>query len=64
QGKLEDKNQAQTYKDQEQISPWAKEAVRKMTEAGIFKGQDKGNFAPNKTLTRAEFAQVIYTMNN
>ena len=59
QGKLEDKNQAQTYKDQEQISPWAKETVRKMTEAGIFKGQDKGNFAPKKSFTRAEFAQVI-----
>ena len=64
QGKLSSKQVGQTYKDQEQISPWAKEAVRKMTEAGIFKGQDKGNFAPNKTLTRAEFAQVIYTMNN
>ena len=64
QGKLKSKQPGQSYQDQEQISPWAKEAVRKMTEAGIFKGQDKGNFAPNKTLTRAEFAQVIYTMNN
>ena len=64
QGKLKSKQVGQSYKDQEQISPWAKEAVRKMTAAGIFKGQDKGNFAPNKTLTRAEFAQVIYTMNN
>ncbi len=64
QGKLSSKQAGQSYKDQEQISPWAKEAVRKMTAAGIFKGQDKGNFAPNKTLTRAEFAQVIYTMNN
>ena len=64
QGKLKSKQVGQSYQDQEQISPWAKEAVRKMTEAGIFKGQDKGNFAPNKTLTRAEFAQVIYTMNN
>ena len=59
QGKLKSKQVGQSYKDQEQISPWAKEAVRKMTEAGIFKGQGKGNFAPNKTFTRAEFAQVI-----
>ena len=63
QGKLEDKNQAQTYKDQDQVSSWAKEAVKNMTAAGIFKGQDKGKFAPKKSLTRAEFAQVIYNMN-
>ncbi len=63
QGKLEDKNQAQTYKDQDQISSWAKEAVKEMTEFGAFKGNDKGKFVPKKSLTRAEFAQVIYNMN-
>ena len=34
-------------------------AVNHLAELGIFSGDEKGNFNPNKTLTRAEFAVTM-----
>jgi len=35
------------------------EAVTTLSSLGLFKGDDQGNFNPDKTITRAEFAAVI-----
>lgn len=35
------------------------EAVEYLNEVGIMVGDDKGNFNPNKTVTRAEMATII-----
>jgi len=35
------------------------EAVITLSTLGLFKGDDKGNFNPDKTITRAEFATVV-----
>lgn len=38
------------------------EAVSELSEAGIITGDDKGNFNPNNTITRAEAATIICRM--
>ena len=38
------------------------EAVNYLAELGIFSGDNNGNFNPDKTITRAEFAAVIVRM--
>lgn len=35
------------------------DAVNELAEIGIFTGDEKGNFNPDNTITRAEFATVI-----
>lgn len=53
-----------SYNDTEQISQWAVPYVNAVSAAGIFKGNEKGNFNPKSNLTRAEAATVIYTILN
>lgn len=38
------------------------EAVELVNDAGIMCGDDKGNFSPNKTVTRAEMATIVCRM--
>lgn len=38
------------------------EAVDYLSDIGIFSGDDKGNFNPNKTVSRAEMATIICRM--
>ena len=38
------------------------EAVDYLAELGIFTGDDQGNFNPDKTITRAEFATIMVRM--
>ena len=49
---------AQTYRD---VPPshWAYEAVEEMSQQGIFNGVGDGNFAPAKTVSRAEFITMV-----
>lgn len=49
------------YKDAENIATWAKDAMALFAGTGIING-DKGNLTPDGTTTRAELAQVIYTL--
>lgn len=44
------------YKDEASIPAWAKDAVQKVTDAGLMLGDDQGNFRPNAPITRAEMA--------
>lgn len=52
--------QSMTFGDEDEISDYAAEAVNAMTAAGYLQGDDNGNFAPKKSLTRAETAVVLY----
>ncbi|MCR2807168.1 S-layer homology domain-containing protein [Paenibacillus soyae] len=40
-------------------SHWASEAIRELSEAGIFLGDNKGKFLPSEFVTRAEMAALI-----
>ena len=39
---------------------WAKDSVTGMAEKGIVSGYPDGTFRPNNTVTRAEFAKMLY----
>lgn len=47
------------YSDNSKILSWAKPYVSAATAAGLFIGDDLGNFNPNGSLTRSEAAVVI-----
>lgn len=47
------------FKDHDKIGKWAKEAVEKVSDAGIMLGDDNGNFNPKAPLTREEAAVII-----
>jgi hypothetical protein len=46
------------YLDYNQIDMWAETAARKLSEAGVMSGIG-GEFAPHKTATRGELAQMF-----
>ena len=48
-----------SYNDSGKILNWAKPYVTAATAAGLFIGDDLGNFNPNGSLTRSEAAVVI-----
>lgn len=52
--------QGMPFGDNDEISDYAAEAVAVMTAAGYLQGDENGNFAPQKSLTRAETAVVLY----
>ena len=60
--KLESNKQPVTFSDDNNISSYAKDAVAKVQQAGIINGRTDGSFAPKANATRAESAQMIYTM--
>ena len=45
------------------ISSWAKGSVEKMTNQGLLSGVGNGNFVPKGSFTRAQAAQVLYTID-
>ena len=49
-----------SFKDEKNISDWAKGSVREMVRLGLIKGMDDGNFMPKEKLTRAQIAQVVF----
>ncbi len=50
---------AAEFQDAASISSWAKEAVQFLTDKGFIQGDEKGNFNPAGTLTRAEAAEIL-----
>ncbi|MFE3576917.1 S-layer homology domain-containing protein [Lysinibacillus sp. NPDC059133] len=50
---------ATTIKDFDKVSDWAKEDVQALVDAGIISGDEKGNFNPTKSITRAETAKIF-----
>ena len=63
-GKNIKEKQAVSFSDQEEISPWAKDAVLEMAKLGLVKGTDKGEFEPRGPFTRAQVAQVLYNIDH
>ncbi|HBS43708.1 MAG TPA: 2',3'-cyclic-nucleotide 2'-phosphodiesterase, partial [Paenibacillus sp.] len=49
---------AANFKDLGKVA-WAKEAIQALAAKGIIKGLDANNFAPTKTVTRAEFITML-----
>ncbi len=47
------------FADDVKISSWAKDGVLAMQKAGLFKGDNKGNFNPQDSITRAEAAMIF-----
>ena len=47
------------FNDTETVSDWAKEAVDKVSNAGIMVGDENGNFNPHAQITREEMAVVL-----
>ncbi len=41
---------------------WAKDSIELVAKLGLFKGYPDGNFRPDDTIKRGEFATVIYKM--
>lgn len=53
-----------TFKDNARIASWAKTAVAATQTAGIFNGDNKGNFNPTSKITRADAAIVMVNSLN
>ena len=51
------------FHDGTKISSWAKDSVEKMTRQGLLSGMGNGNFAPKESFSRAQAAQVLYTID-
>ncbi|MGI2294050.1 S-layer homology domain-containing protein [Paenibacillus sp. GXUN7292] len=49
------------YRDYEQISAWALEAIQQATDNGFVQGS-AGKFNPKKPITRAEFTKILAAM--
>jgi len=52
------------FNDDAKIASWAKGNVYACKAAGIFTGDEKGNFNPTSTLTRAEAASIMVNAMN
>lgn len=50
------------FTDSTNISSYAQSSISKVQQAGIINGRPDGTFAPKDNATRAEGAQMIYTM--
>ena len=55
---------ADTYKDAAAIDEDAAESVELLYALKVMTGDEKGNFNPNATITRAEVAKMIYVILN
>lgn len=51
-----------TFKDKDEIQPWAFEAVTVMAKLEVVKGQENNMFKPKAPATRAEAAQMVYQL--
>ncbi len=56
---LPDQGGAASFPDGGSISAWAQESVEVLAAAGIFVGDEAGNFRPAATMTRAEAATIL-----
>ncbi|MGN1318206.1 MAG: S-layer homology domain-containing protein [Lachnospirales bacterium] len=59
-----EKGEAVEFNDADTIAPWAMEYVENLSAYGIIKGDNNGNYLPNKDLTRAETAVIINRLLN
>ena len=48
------------FSDADEISDYAKDAVEKLSAAGIINGDESGKFNPKQSATRAETAKILW----
>ncbi len=53
-----------SFSDSSKISSYAKTAVAAMANIGVIKGDEKGNFNPTNSATRAEVASIFMNLSN
>ncbi|MBQ1411249.1 MAG: S-layer homology domain-containing protein [Oscillospiraceae bacterium] len=58
-GELPETIEEWAFQDEDQISDYAKEAVKKLQRQGLLAGDGSGNCMPHGTLTRAEAVTVL-----
>ena len=58
-GKALKEGEGKTFSDAEYISAYAKEAIDRLSAAGVFGGDDSGRFHPTDDANRAEAAVVM-----
>lgn len=51
------------FSDGGSIAGWAKDSVDRMTRQGLLSGMGNGSFAPKESFSRAQAAQVLYTID-
>ena len=56
---LENTETTLTFKDQDEISAWAQEAVMTLKELNMVHGKSDGNYKPKDKVTRAEAATMM-----
>ncbi|MBR5515252.1 MAG: S-layer homology domain-containing protein [Clostridia bacterium] len=56
-------NEAAKFTDSDKIADWANSAVEYCQTRGIMKGNNKGEFMPEKTASRSEVATVFYNFD-
>ena len=61
---LKVKGNVKDFKDQGQISSWAKDSINEMLKLGVVNGMDDGTFAPKQAFTRGQVAQVLYNIDH
>lgn len=59
-GKRFPEGENRTFEDSSSIESWAEVEVSAVERAGLMSGYRDGNFRPEKTVTRAETAQILY----
>lgn len=60
--KLPELADQQNFTDDSQIADYAKESVRTLQKAKIVNGMEDGSFAPERFATRAEAAQMLFSV--
>ncbi|WP_147355798.1 S-layer homology domain-containing protein [Cohnella faecalis] len=60
----ESSGQNPTFKDSDEVSAWAQDAVNSAYRNGVMNGRGLNSFAPKQQATRAEAVQVIYNLLN
>lgn len=59
-----DKTAADAYRDTADIADWARGGVSYCKMTDLMKGDDLDNFNPRNSISRAEFAQILYNLDN
>lgn len=49
-----------TFADESSIASWAKASVTQLAQEGVIKGSSTDNFNPERKITRAEAASILY----
>lgn len=57
---LQGEDSAEEFADNDEISEWAREAVKTVVGLGLMNGVGEGKFAPHRETTRAEIAVILH----